>query len=63
MPRLRINLFKELPFFALTDFQLRWENESYRQNIMDEKWVLNGFDMTSSALEIVFKSWGLFSIY
>ena len=42
MPRLRINLFKELPFFALTDFQLRWENESYRQNIMDEM-ENNGF--------------------
>ena len=24
-----------------------------RQNIMDEKWGPNGFDMTSSALEIV----------
>ena len=34
-----------------------------RQNIMDEKWGLNGFDMTSSALEIVFQSWGPFSIY
>ena len=29
-----------------------------RQNIMDEKWGLNGFDMKSSAIEIVFLNFG-----
>ena len=38
----RPNLLKEMPFFALTDFQLKWENETCRQMIL-EKMDSNGF--------------------
>ena len=37
-----INLLKELPFFRLTDFQLTWENETCKQEIL-EKMHNNGF--------------------
>ena len=38
----RLNLLKEMPFYALTDFQLKWENETCRQMIL-EKMDSNGF--------------------
>ena len=38
----RINLLKEMPFYGLSDFQLLWENETCKQEIL-EKMTNNGF--------------------
>ena len=38
----RINPLQELPFFKLTDFQLKWENETNRDQVI-EKMYNNGF--------------------
>ena len=38
----RANLLKEMPFYRLTDFQMIWENDTCRQNILN-KMENNGF--------------------
>ena len=37
-----VNLLKEMPFYGLSDFQLKWENESCKNHIL-EKMNNNGF--------------------
>ena len=38
----RANLLKEMPFYGLSDFQLIWENETFKQEILS-KMTNNGF--------------------